>query len=71
MARRITQTQPGQKSPEEIPAEVLKEYLLGLKLQKKQSRSDWLAAKKQQEAIDQTNREKEVRIFKKETVRQL
>ena len=35
MARRITQTQPGQKSPEEIPAEVLKEYLLGLKLQKK------------------------------------
>jgi hypothetical protein len=59
MTRRITQTPPGQSSPDEIPATLLREYLLGLKLQKKQSRADWLKDKKQQDAIEQTNRQKE------------
>ncbi|GMI10378.1 hypothetical protein TrVE_jg5615 [Triparma verrucosa] len=59
MFRRVCGTNSEEATPSAIPASTLRAYFLKLKLSKNIKRSEWAAAKKQQEALEQTKRQKE------------
>ncbi|GMH65290.1 hypothetical protein TrLO_g12538 [Triparma laevis f. longispina] len=59
MFRRVCGTGSEDDTPAGVPASMLRDYFLNLKLSKNIKRSEWEAEKKQQEALEQAKRQKE------------